>query len=181
MIIIKSMSRKTPSFSQLINYINKGREKDDEYIFRHNIYSFRPHNITQEFRQNHESLKKRKDGNSLYHEIISIKFQQGYTKEQVRTILQDLTEKYVQVRANNCLVYGVIHEQHNQIHAHLMISSNELENSKPHYFSQDEFEQIKNHVRQYAYEKYPKLEQEEIKEKNKEKGKDNKKLKRNPK
>ncbi|MDL2268614.1 relaxase/mobilization nuclease domain-containing protein [Desulfosarcina sp. OttesenSCG-928-G17] len=117
-------------------------------------------------------MKKRKNGVALYHEYISLKYQEGYTKEELREILKDLTEQYTQARANNCLVYAVIHEQHNQIHSHLMISGNELESSRAHYFSQAEFEEIKNKTREYAYEKYPKLEHQEVKkEKIKENGK----------
>ena len=163
MIIIKSMSRKTSSFSQLLNYINKGRTEEDEYHFRHNIYATKPYFITKEYLENHKKIKKRKNTNSLFHEVISIKYQNGYTKEELREILKDITEQYIKSRANNCLVYAVIHEQHNQIHSHLMISSNELENSKTHYFSQAKFEEIKNALREYAYAKYQNLEQLENK------------------
>ncbi|MDL2280038.1 relaxase/mobilization nuclease domain-containing protein, partial [Desulfovibrio sp. OttesenSCG-928-G11] len=174
---IKSMSRKTASFSQLINYINKGREKDDEYCFKHNIYASKPYTITKEFLENHKTLKKRKNTNSLFHEVISIKYQKSYSKEQLREILKDLTEQYIKARANNCLVYSVIHEQHNQIHAHLMISSNELDSTKTHYFSKHQYKQIQELTRKYAYEKYPQLEREETKEKLKEQSKQSSKRK----
>ena len=177
MIIIKSMSRKTASFSQLLNYINKGREKEDEYSFKHNLYANKPYTITKEFLENHKTLKKRKNTNSLFHEVISIKYQKGYTKEQLKEILKDLTEQYVNVRAKNCLVYSVIHEQHNQIHAHLMISSNELDSKKTHYFSKYQYKQIQELTRKYAYEKYPELEREETKEKSKEQNKQSSKRK----
>lgn len=171
------MSRKTASFSQLLNYINKGREKEDDYFFTHNIYAHTPYNIVKEFLQNHKHLKKRKNTNSLFHEVISIKYQQGYTKEELKEILKDLTEQYIKARANNCLVYAVIHEQHNQIHSHLMISSNEIENIKTHYFSKHQYKQIQDLTRKYAYEKYPRLEREETKEKLKEQSRQSSKRK----
>jgi len=163
------MSRKTASFSQLLKYINKGRIKGDEYYFTHNLYSNKEYFITKEFLENHKILKKRKNTNSLFHEVISIKYQKGYSKEELREILKDLTEQYVKARANNCLIYAVIHEQHNQIHSHLMISSNELDGTKTHYYSKREFKQIQELTRQYAYEKYPLLEQTEKLEKTKKK------------
>ena len=169
MIIIKSMSRKTASFSQLLKYINKGREKDDEYYFSHNLYSNKEYFITKEFLENHKVLKRRKNTNSLFHEVISIKYQKGYSKEELKEILKDLTEQYIKARADNCLVYAVIHEQHNQIHSHLMISSNELDNTKTRYYSKRQFKQIQELTRQYAYEKYPKLERDEKLEKTKKK------------
>lgn len=142
--------------------MNKGRVQGDEYFFRHNVYGSKPFNIVKEFTQNHKILKKRKNGVALYHEYISIKYQKGYTKEELREIIQDLTEQYTKARANNCLVYAVIHEQHNQIHSHLMISGNEIESTKAHYFSQAKYEEIKDQTRKYAYEKYPKLERLEV-------------------
>lgn len=162
MIIIKSGSRTTASFSQLLHYMNKGRVEEDEYFFKHNVYSNKSYGIVGEFKQNHKLLKKRKNGVALYHEYISIKYQKGYSKEELRQILFDLAEQYVKLRADNCLVYSVVHEQHNQIHLHFMISGNEIESSKAHYFSQAEFEEIKNKTREYAYEKYPKLERQEL-------------------
>ena len=165
MIIIKSGSRTTASFSQLLHYMNKGRVEEDEYFYKHNVYSNKTYDIVGEFKQNHKLLKKRKNGVALYHEYISIKYQKGYSKEELRGILQSLAEQYVKQRANNCLVYAVVHEQHNQIHLHFMISGNEIESSKAHYFSQSEFEEIKNKTREYAYEKYPKLERKELTQK----------------
>lgn len=161
MIIIKSLKRKTASFSQLLHYINKGRVENDNFYFKHNVYSNKPHTIVREFIENSNYLKRRKNGNVLYHEIFSIKYQAGYTKEELRKILLNTTEQYIKARAGNCLVYAVVHEQHNQIHMHLMISANEIGSSKPYYFSKAEFNKIIELTRDYAYNKYPKLEREE--------------------
>jgi hypothetical protein len=157
-MIIKSMSRKTASFSQLLDYVNNGRKKDDEYSFRYNVYSHKPHYIIEEYLENHKKLRKQKNSNALYHEIISLKHQKNLTIEEQKEILKDLMEQFTKTRANNNLVYGVIHEQHNQVHCHLMISSNELESQKNKRLSLKQFDEIKEKLREYAYEKYPKLE-----------------------
>ena len=162
-MIIKSMSRKTPSFSQLLNYLNKGRKENDEFFFKYNIYSNTPNGIINEYYENYRNLKKKKNSNSLYHEIISLKYQKALSIEQQRIILQDLAQEYAEVRANNNLVYAVIHEQHNQIHCHFMISSNEFENHRNKRLSQKQFDEIKKRLREYAYEKYPLLERLEEK------------------
>jgi hypothetical protein len=158
MIIIKSMSRKTASFSQLLNYLNKGRVEKDNYFLRHNIYSYKPYYIVKEFQENYKTLKKQKNSNALYHEIISLKHQNNLSVEEQREMLKDLSEQYIKARANDNMVYCVIHEQHNQIHCHLMISSNELLNDKNKRLSKKEFDKIKEELRNYAYTKYPKLE-----------------------
>lgn len=165
MIIIKSMSRKTTSYSQLLQYINKGRIEGDEFYLKHNIYSNDHYKIVREFLKNHEALKKRKNSNALYHEIISIKYQKEYSKEKLRDILNDIASQYIEIRAKNCLVYGVIHEQKQGIHLHLAISSNELYSTKNHYFSQAKFEELKKLINDYAYKKYPQLELIETKKK----------------
>ena len=67
------MSRKTASFSQLLNYLNKGKVANDDYFFRHNIYSHTPYYISKEYNENYKSLRRRANSNALYHEIISLK------------------------------------------------------------------------------------------------------------
>lgn len=159
-MITKSTSRKTASFSQLINYLNQGRVAEDDYFFRHNVYSHTPYYIVKEFHENYRNLKRRVNSNALYHEIISLKYQNNLTIKEQREILKDLMNYYTNARANNNLVYGVIHEQHNQIHCHLMISSNELANDRNKRLSRKEFAEIKTELENYAYAKYPKLERE---------------------
>ena len=169
-MIIKSMSRKTVSFNQLLYYMNAGREADDEYYFKHNIYSSDPDLIINEYRDNHNCLKRQKNSNSLYHEIISLKHQKNLSVDEQRGILKDIAEEYTQIRASRNLVYAVIHEQHNQIHTHFMISSNEIESKRNKRLSQKQFNEAKKRIREYAYTKYPLLEQLQEKKK-REKGK----------
>jgi hypothetical protein len=157
-MIIKSKSRETASFSQLISYMNKGRTENDKYLLRHNIYSYRHYDIVKEYLENHKKLKKRKNSLALFHEIISLKHQKNLTIEEQREILKDLAEQYIKARANNNLVYGVIHEQHNQVHVHLIISSNEIENNRNKRLSKMQFKETKKMMREYAYNKYPKIE-----------------------
>ena len=58
-MIVKSMSRKVPSFGQLIGYID--REEDAErYRIRHNLAARDPELVRQEFERNAALLQKRK-------------------------------------------------------------------------------------------------------------------------
>lgn len=154
------MSRKTASFSQLINYLNNGRVEKDDYSFRYNVYSHKPDFITKEYLENYKNLKKRKNGNAILHEVISLKHQNNLSIKEQREMLKDLAEQYTNTRAKNNLVYGVIHEQKNQVHCHLMISSNELTSEKNKRLSKKEFEEVKANLKNYAYTKYPTLEKE---------------------
>lgn len=166
-MIIKSMSRKKPSFGQLYEYILK--EADTQYNFSQNLYSNDFEGVRQEFKQNHSFLKKQKNSNSLYHEILSIT-KSGIELDQQKEKLLEIVREYVQARAKSCLVFGSLHEAKDNIHFHLMISSNELEQEKNHYLSKKQFDQIKRKLEDYVLEKYPELEQGQVinKEKKKE-------------
>jgi hypothetical protein len=94
----------------------------------------------------------------MYHEIISLKHQKNISVEKQREILKDLMNQYTNVRANNNMVYGVIHEQHNQVHSHLMISSNEVASDRNKRLDKKEFAEIKAGLKIYAKAKYPELE-----------------------
>lgn len=158
-MIIKSLSRKDPSFKQLINYLQ--RDYDKQYIFSHNLYVNNLTNIDEvnkEFLENYKFLKKQKNSNALYHDIISFSKSDNDIKIQ-KDALFDVVNEYIKVRANKCLVYGIMHEGHNNIHYHLMISSNEIENNKNHYLSIKQFNDVKKGAEIYVNQKYPELKQ----------------------
>lgn len=163
-MIIKSMSRKKPSFGQLYEYILK--EADTQYNFTQNLYSNNSEGIRQEFRENYRFLKRQKNSNSLYHEIISLT-KSGIELAQQKEKLLEIVREYIQARAKNCLVFGSLHEAKDNIHFHLMISSNELEQEKNHYLSRKQFDQIKRKLEDYVLEKYPELQQGQIMNKTK--------------
>lgn len=72
-MIIKSMSRKEPSFGQLIEYMSSDIDKADQrYTIHQNLFSRKAEKVEQEFLHNAALMKKRKNGNYLYHEILSI-------------------------------------------------------------------------------------------------------------
>jgi len=162
-MIIKSMSRKTPSYSQLLNYINHGRPDGDAYYFSHGFYTENHKEIVQEYLNNFKLVKQAQNTNALYHEILSLKKQDGLSVARQREILQDLIYQYTQVRANDCLVYGAIHEEDNHIHTHLMISANEIGANKNKRLSKGQFEIIKAKLTEYTFIKYPELERVEAK------------------
>ena len=133
-MIIKSMSRKTASFSQLANYMNKGESCNDKYeSFYKNIFSRNTDGITEEFKNNAKTIQERKNGNMLYHEMISITKSKNISLDEQKKILYKLVKDYVELRAKNNLVYGVMHtDKSDNLHYHLMISSNEIGSEKKH-------------------------------------------------
>lgn len=163
-MIIKSMSRKSRSFSQLYHYMKKGSSRNSEYdFFTQNIYARQDKDIVAEFSTNARKVKARKNGNYLFHEIISITKSSQLTLEQEKERLFDIVQHYAKSRCKYNLVTGYLHdEKSNNVHFHLMISSNELGEYKNQRLTKYEFDQLKKETEKYVIEKYPELEQDII-------------------
>ena len=159
-MIIKSMSRKTVSFKQLLTYINK-ENAGQMYDIHHNLYGQNQAELAEEFKSNAELLKKHKKGVVLYHEILSITKSQEISKAQQKQTLQTITETYINQRAPNNLVFAALHDnkKHN-LHYHIVISSNEINSSKRLRLSIGQFNRIKQNLETSVLEQYPELEQQ---------------------
>jgi hypothetical protein len=155
------MSRKHRSFSQLFNYMKDGSSRNSEFdYFSHNIYSRKDQDIINEFVANSRKVKARKNGNYLFHEVIAITKSKQLTLEQEKERLFDIVRTYVDKRCQHNLVAGYMHdEKDNNVHFHLMISSNELDAYKNQRLTKYDFNKSKKQLENYVIEKYPELEQ----------------------
>ncbi|MGH1447697.1 MAG: relaxase/mobilization nuclease domain-containing protein [Cognatishimia sp.] len=123
-MIVKSMSRKEPSFGQLVGYIERGAS-GTAWRIRHNLLARNLGGIRDEFAQNGDLLQRRKNGVYLYHEIISITRAQGVSLERQKTALREIAERYIEERCQDNQVFGNLHEdQEHSLHYHLIISAN---------------------------------------------------------
>lgn len=163
-MIIKSMSRKHRSFSQLFNYMKNGSSQSSEYdFFSKNLYTNNGKEITAEFLRNARLLKARANGNYLFHEVISLTKSKQLTLEQEKERLFDIIRLYTEKRCDNNLVIGFLHdEKSNNIHYHLMISSNEVGEYKNQRLTKFDFDKVKKSTEKYVIDKYPELEQDII-------------------
>jgi len=163
-MIIKSMSRKHRTFSQLYHYMKDGSSRSSEYdYFSHNIYSRRDQDIINEFVANSRKVKARKNGNYLFHEVIAITKSKQLTLEQEKERLFDIVRNYVDMRCKNNLVAGYMHDEKDiNVHFHLMISSNELDAFKNQRLTKFDFDKAKKQLERYVIEKHPELEQDII-------------------
>lgn len=158
-MIVKSMSRKTASFGQLIRYMESG-SSDERFSFYHNLYPDSGSALQREFELNAERLPLRKNGVYLYHEILSVTRAEKIPPERQKQILSEIVDQYVSVRAPNSLVYGVVHdEKDNNLHYHLLISSNALGSEKRHRISKHDFNQAKKSLEKWVLDTYPEMEQ----------------------
>ncbi len=162
-MIIKSMSRKEPTFAQLFDYITRDGHHDSRFTFTQNFFLKGRNEILWEFERNAEFLWKRKNGNYLYHEVISISRAKQISEQRQKELLQDIISQYAKSRGKGCLIFGGLHdEKDNNLHYHLIISANEVGQGRRYRLPKATFEKVKRQTEFYVLERYPELEQEKI-------------------
>jgi hypothetical protein len=163
-MIIKSMSRKHPSFDQLIDYIESERKlKSKQFSIFHNTYNRDSEKLKAEFLENSKHLRFRKNGVYLYHEIISITRAKHIGEDQQKAILKNIVSEYLRMRAKNNLAYAVLHEdKKDNLHFHIVISANEAESDTRKRLSKADFADIQTRIEKWVLESYPQLEQKAV-------------------
>lgn len=156
------MSRKEPSFGQLAAYMSD-EKSDRAFDLHHNLFSRDPGAIAEEFDANAQHLGKRRGGNYLYHEILSIDTRACGQSREVREKLRLLALEFIQKRCPRNIVYGALHRDHAEhLHYHLMISANERGERKRLRLAKAEFDEAKRAIEHSARTKYPELQQTEV-------------------
>lgn len=161
-MIPKSLSRKTPSFNQLIAYMHSDKADERFELYQH-CFARGEAALAREFFANSELLGKRKNGNYLYHEILSITIEEGVGRRHAKACLRELALRYVGERCPGNMVYGCLHDDHrDHIHYHLMISANERGDRRRLRLSKGRFDEIKRELEIHTLEQYPELKQRRI-------------------
>jgi hypothetical protein len=165
-MIIKSMSRKHASFSQLLDYVNRGA-KSQHFTVYHNLYHRSHEQVTAEFTENAQRLKFRKNGVYLYHEVVSITRSHHLTENQQKEALQAIVREYLAKRAGKQLAYAVLHEDKpDNLHFHIVISANEANDTNRKRLSKAEFSNIQTSLEAWVLQTFSELEQKAVFEKN---------------
>lgn len=158
-MIVKSMSRKVPSFGQLIGYIDRD-EGQEQWRIRHNVMGRDPERIRAEFERNGDLLQRRKNGVYLYHEIISITRAEGLSADEQKRRLRDIAETYIAARCPDNMVFGGLHQdKDHSFHYHLMISANRAGEAKRLRLSKGQFREIQVQLERHVLQTMPELEQ----------------------
>ena len=162
-MIIKSMARKEPTFEQLYDYITREGDYDANYCFTRNFILRDREALLNEFERNSSLLSRRKNGNYLYHEIISITRAEGISEQEQKEKLMAIVRQYAESRAKDCLVFGGLHvEKDNNLHFHLIISANKLNQTKRYRLSKQQFSDVKIGLENHVLEHIPELEQQKL-------------------
>ena len=161
------MSRKHPSFAQLIDYIEgEAKLKSRAFSIHHNTYSRDTESLKREFEANARHLRERKNGVYLYHEVVSISRAEHLTEDEQKTILKRITESYIEARCKRNLAYGVLHEDTHNFHFHIVMSANEVGDESRTRLSKAQFADIQTRLEAWVLREYPQLEQRAVFHKN---------------
>jgi len=158
-MIIKSMSRKEPSFAQLISYMSS-EKADARYDLHWNCFSRSHDDLVAEFEQNARLLSKRKNGNYLYHEILSLAVAADADPQMYKERLREIAERYIAERGPHNLAFGCLHEDHaHNLHYHLLISANERGERVRYRLPKKKFDTLKRELEAHVLKQYPELKQ----------------------
>ncbi len=146
------MSRKTVSFGQLLEYLNTPEHSCPAILQNLRTKTDDLDAIEREFLDNARYLPPRKNGNVLYHEVLSFS---DLDRGQITPALENLARKYLELRAPYALAYGKAHLDTDCPHIHLMISANNVSSSRRLRVSRSRFANIKRELEAYQREQYP--------------------------
>lgn len=161
-MIIKSMGRKKSTsrkgqslYATLMNYMMA--EPNAQVDLEHNIpYGLSRDEVIELYEDNARYMHERQGANLAYHEIISLPHSNN-DKDQMKVQLRDIGKIYLDKRAKDNLGIGVIHEEKDHLHLHIMVSANKLYDRNRHRISKKDFLQIQQEVSQEVQVKYPNL------------------------
>lgn len=161
------------AFSALARYMNRGIEEEEgQAVLWHNFpggEQLTEDELVAEFEANARGLRERKNGNVLYHEILSFSAIQGVEREKLARHIADVGQEYLRERAASQLAYGVIHHDTDHIHLHLMVSANAVRSKERVRLSKAQFAEVQRKVEAFTLNRYPELQQTIIYDKPKEK------------
>ncbi len=155
-MIVKSLSRRSRSFAQLVCYMDHGAGEHDYYL-AHNFLAL-PDNtaaVVKQFQENAEYLVDSPGSVYMYHEIISLPAECAEL-DNADDVLANLVQQWIRRRCPEHLVYARIHREKNP-HAHLAISANPVQINRRQRLSKKAFRQIQVDLENYRLRHYPEL------------------------
>lgn len=151
------------SFGQLARYIATRAEPD--FGISRNLNVWDPTDrgkVVKQFKDNARPLPKRKNGNCLYHEILSFPVTDSVSLERQKFALREAAERYLADRADKLLAWGQMHEEKGHLHYHFMLSANEIGQSKRHRLTKADFARLQRELEAFILRRFPELGQEPI-------------------
>lgn len=159
-MIIKSKSYKsTKSISNLVYYVMRDIDKENDVLFTKFIRGNKldSENIIRQYRHNevHNRQILRKNSNRMYMEIIS--FDKKDTDVLSNETLTKIARKYVKERSKKAISLCVVHRDKEHTHLHILLSAVDYKTGVSNRLSQKEFENAKLETEHFTKEKFPEI------------------------
>jgi REP element-mobilizing transposase RayT len=156
-MIVKVLSRHSPSYGGLIEYITKEGKgnKGNPVIITHNLKGNSKPEWIKQFIEN-ESFRQhpRKNQIFLYHEIISLSSKEN--KELItQVVLEDLANQYINFRGKDGMYVAAFHEDKDHMHIHFAISGVKYRTGQAHRLTHQSLHELKVHFQDYHKGQYP--------------------------
>ncbi len=160
-MIVKFISRHSPSYANLIDYMlkeGKGEEGKSPEPYLHNLRGTSKKEWVKEFCKN-EAFRKnpgRKNQTYFYHAMLS--FSNLDTEKITPDILSDITKKFIELRGSTGIYLSSEHMDRSHFHIHCLISALEFKTGKAFRMSKNQLQDLKIELQNYQQLKYPELE-----------------------
>lgn len=174
-MIIKSISHKrTNIFGALVKYIHKGIGEENPMSYTHQMDAdgFDQPSIRAAFEMNAEHRRKRKNGVTLYHELIAFSPKDRPALEANPQYLPMITQHYLNLRAPSSPAAATTHWDTKHVHIHMLISGNQRASQMPSRISKADLQKVKKQMREYMLLHCPELQHSYTKERQRKKDKE---------
>ncbi len=157
MAILKILSRHTPSYKSLIEYILKEGKNEKPEIFTHNLRSDTIAGYTKEFIEN-ESFRQhsRSDQVYLFHEILSFNAMEDSSKLSPE-VIRDISHEYMRLRGQQGVMLGAVHRDKEHVHVHMCVSALKFRTGTSFRLSKGQLRELKVSLQEYHKQKYPEI------------------------
>ncbi len=154
------MGRKDAGYRQLVRYVHQEKEKQTPlFVYTHNMGNTKSDDIQSQierFKKQHQlQQKNRHQKVQMYHEIISfpkhLKPQLQKSPEQVL----DVVQRYLNLRGSDGIGVVSVHQDRENIHAHVVLSGTKKGTSQSMRITKKEFAEVKEQLREYVRERFP--------------------------
>ncbi len=154
-MFIKVLTRKSPSYGQLIDYILREQQGQNPFLLQNFRGTDREAWITELKAGEANRANRRKDNVALYHEIMS--FHQGSTIHLDDEKLRSLAYEYAKTRNPNAQVIASVHRDTDHVHLHFLVSGTEHATGRATRLSMADLRGLKEHMQEFQQEQYPEL------------------------
>lgn len=157
MPIVKVLTRGTPSYGSLVDYLmreGKGKDGKAPKVLTHNFRGTSRDEWIQEFIANEAWRQRpRSDQIYLYHEIISINHLDA--ENVTLEMLEDLANRYMDLRGRDGMYVAAFHED-KQPHIHFAVSGVKFKTGMAHRLTKETLRELKVNIQEYQKDRWEK-------------------------